>query len=103
MMQFDFTQDLQALQRHLHSQLPNTSNSRPFFLHANFSKLNSVIIFLNKSFRAAELTRDADETIRRVWHKSGIAVTAFFGFDLERRLWKEIREIACEYEGSLSM
>jgi alpha 1,2-mannosyltransferase len=103
MLQFDPTQDLQTVQRHLYGQSAILSSPRPFFLHANFPKLNPATIFLDLSFGAAGPTRDADGTIRRIWYENSTTATALFGFDLERRLWEEIRDIACEYEGNFSV
>jgi len=102
MVQFDPSQDLQIAQQHLYGHLMDFNKPRPFFVHANFPKFNPATIFLDTSFGATGPTRDADGTIRRVWHADSTAATALFGFDLERRLWQEIRDIACEYEDTFS-
>jgi len=103
MLQFDPTQDQQIFEPHLYEQSAKFDTPRPFFVHANFPKFSPATIFREFSFGASGPTRDADGTIRRVWHNNSDAATALFGFDLERRLWEEIRDIACEYEGTFSM
>lgn len=103
MLQFDPTQDWQTLQSYSQGQSANISSPRPFFIHVNFPKLNPATIFRDESFGATGPTRDADGTMRRIWHENSTAATALFGFDLERRLWDEIRQIACEYEGTFSV
>ena len=103
MLQFDPTLDLQTVQPDTQWQSANIASPRPFFVHANFPKFNPATIFRDESFGAAGPTRDADGTIRRIWQENSAAATALFGFDLERRLWEEIRDIACEYEGTFSM
>ena len=75
---------------------------RPLFLHANFPKFNPATIFETMSFGAAGPTQDSDGTLRQVWFDDRETSLAFFGFDLERRLWSVIREIACQYEGKFS-
>jgi alpha 1,2-mannosyltransferase len=100
MLQFDPTQDMQIVEGH--GEFANFDRPRPFFVHANFPKFSPATIFLNESFGASGPTRDADGTIRRIWHEDSTVATALFGFDLERRLWREIRDIACEYEDTIS-
>ena len=75
---------------------------RPLFLHANFPKFNPATIFETMSFGAAGPTQDSDGTWRRVWFDDLETSVKFFGFDLERRLWAVIRDIACQYEGKFS-
>ncbi|ETN39741.1 uncharacterized protein HMPREF1541_05967 [Cyphellophora europaea CBS 101466] len=73
--------------------------ARPLFVHANFPKLNPGSIFQDVSFGVTGPTRDADGTMRRIWHTSADEAVAFCGYDAERRLWSVVREIACRYEG----
>ncbi|RMZ82734.1 hypothetical protein DV738_g1557, partial [Chaetothyriales sp. CBS 135597] len=99
MLQSDPAQDLERSMELLYGETTNLTNPRPFFIHANFPKFRPSSIFTDKSFGASGPTRDDDGQMRRVWHENAAASTAEFGFDLERRLWEEIRDIGCEYEG----
>lgn len=72
---------------------------RPLFLHANFPKFNPATIFETISFGAAGPTKDSDGSWRRVWFDDLDTSLQFFRFDVERRLWSVIREVACQYEG----
>jgi alpha 1,2-mannosyltransferase len=85
-----------------HGEFANFDQPRLFFVYANFPKFNPAIIFLNESFGASGPTRDTDGTIRRIWHENNTIVTALFGFDLERKLWREVRDITYEYEDTIS-
>jgi alpha 1,2-mannosyltransferase len=80
-----------------HSPHPQT-RPRPYFVHANFPKFDPATIFQDEAMGATGPTRDADGTLRRVWQPTEAAAIEEFGFDLERRLWSEIRTTACEYE-----
>ena len=100
MLQFDPTQDMQIVEGH--GEFANSDRPRPFFVHANFPKFSPATIFQSESFGAGGPTRDADGTIRRIWHENITVAIALFGFDLERRLFEEIRDIACEYESTIS-
>jgi alpha 1,2-mannosyltransferase len=72
---------------------------RPYFVHANFPKFDPATIFQEEAMGATGPTRDADGTLRRVWQSTAAEAIEEFGFDLERRLWSEIWDTACEYEG----
>ncbi|KAJ9664562.1 mannosyltransferase [Neophaeococcomyces mojaviensis] len=96
MAQFDPMQDLNA------DGAPKdekTMYPRPFFAHVNFPKLDPGQIFEAESFGATGPTRDSDGTIRRVWHENEDDAVRFFGFDLERTVWRVVKDVACEYEG----
>jgi alpha 1,2-mannosyltransferase len=80
-----------------HSPHPQT-HRRPYFVHANFPKFDPATIFREEAMGATGPTRDTDGTFRRVWQPTEAAAIEDFGFDLERRLWSEIRSTACEYE-----
>ncbi|RMZ78952.1 hypothetical protein DV737_g3668, partial [Chaetothyriales sp. CBS 132003] len=98
MLQFDPAHDFKHSMEIMYGETTNLTEPRPFFIHANFPKFNPSTIFTDKSFGAVGPTRDADGTMRRIWHESSAISTTFFGFDLERRLWEEIRDIGCKYE-----
>ncbi|RMD44490.1 hypothetical protein DV735_g679, partial [Chaetothyriales sp. CBS 134920] len=98
MLQADPMDDFERSIEDLYGETTNLTEPRPFFIHANFPKFRPSTIFTDKSFGAQGPTRDADGTMRRVWHENGAASAEVFGFDLERRLWEEIRDIGCEYE-----
>lgn len=92
--------DKQAVPGKADTYLPHPRmRPRPYFVHANFPKFDPATIFQNEAMGATGPTRDADGTLRRVWQPTEAAAIEEFGFDLERRLWSEIRNIACEYEG----
>lgn len=76
-----------------HTKLP-----RPFFVHANYPKLDPGQIFEASSFTRPGPTHDSDGSMRRIWHSDEADATAFFGFDLEKRLWKIVKHVACKYE-----
>jgi alpha 1,2-mannosyltransferase len=100
MVQFDPAEDLK-LQSSDNPAMTEVGNEliRPLFLHANFPKFNPGTIFEDVSFGASGPTKDSDGTMRQVWFDDRETSVNFFGFDLERRLWSVIREVACEYEG----
>lgn len=79
----------------------NVTYPRPYFVHMNFPKLDPGQIFEGKSFGAAGPTKDSDGTMRRIWHDNVTDAVDFFGFDVERTVWKVVKEIACEYEGQI--
>ena len=77
---------------------------RPFFLHVNFPKIDPGQIFLpvpHTSFGVYTSVYDAGEP-RRIWHSNATAAERFFGFDVERVLWTEVKDIACRYEKKFS-
>lgn len=76
-----------------HARLP-----RPFFVHANYPKIDPGQIFDASSFLRAGPTIDSDGTMRRIWHANATETISFFGFDLERRLWDIVKDVACKYE-----
>lgn len=76
----------------------NTTFPRPFFVHANFPKLDPGQIFEKESFGATGPTKDSDSQMRRIWHKDELDAVNFFGFDVERKVWLVVKEIACKYE-----
>lgn len=101
MVQLDFIQDFD---RQTLAKNTGEHNShqivRPLFLHANFPKIDPGEIFLSMSFGADGPTKDTDGTMRRIWHKDKEEAVAFFGFDLEHRLWNVVKDIACQFEGN---
>jgi len=72
---------------------------RPYFVHANFPRLNPATIFQEEARGGGSPTRDVNGTHVRIWQQTEAAAIEEFGYDLERRLWNEIRLTACEYEG----
>lgn len=100
MVQFDTVED-RYRQHQVKTLGEENANQtvRPLFAHVNFPKIDPGQVFLDMSFGATGPTRDGDGTRRRIWHKNEKAAVAFFGFDLERRLWSVVKEVACEYEG----
>jgi len=98
MAQFDPIQDFNP------ASIPNdgdkpTTYPRPFFAHVNFPKLDPGQIFEDSSFGATGPTTDSDGTRRRVWHGNKTDAVEFFGLDLERIVWRVVKDVACEYEG----
>lgn len=75
---------------------------KPLFVHVNMPKIDPGQVFLNRSFGVAGPTKDPNGTMRRIWHKTENETIAFFGFDVERRLWGVVKDIACEYEGKFA-
>lgn len=73
---------------------------RPFFVHANYPKLDPGQIFDRWSYGAPGPTLDSDNSRRRIWHKDAKEAVEFFGYDLEKVVWQVVKEIACEYEGT---
>jgi alpha 1,2-mannosyltransferase len=103
MAQFDPAADLEIQSNtELTQGQKRQAKVRPLFLHANFPKFNPSTIFEPVSFGASGPTMDSDGKYRRVWFDDLQASVDFFGFDVEQRLWRVIREIACEYEGQFS-
>lgn len=98
MLQSDPVQDMQLVKDYMFGQMPQRDTVRPFFIHANFPKFTPASIFEDTSFGATGPTRDSDGTYRRVWHGSAADSISCFGFDFERRLWEEIKDLACTYE-----
>lgn len=78
----------------------HTSKPQPFFVHANYPKLDPGQIFETSSFTRPGPTFDSDGSRRRIWHSNETDTTSFFGFDLERRLWETVKDVACTYEHS---
>lgn len=75
---------------------------RPLFLHCNMPKIDPASVFDDMSFGATGPTKDADGSFRRIWHNDAQASVDYFGFDLERRLWEVVHDIACSFEGRIS-
>lgn len=98
MSQFDPTADFKS---HDVSSGENVQ-VRPLFVHANFPKLDPSSIFDDASFGATGPTKDDDGKLRRIWFDDQKQATEFFGFDLERRVWAVLRDLACEHEGKIS-
>jgi len=112
MVQFDPVQDLrfhsslqEPVDKSADPKSPSQSRNqpRPFFVHANFPKFDPATIFQENAMGATGPTRDADGTTRRVWQETASKAIDMFGFDLERRLWKVIKSIACDYEGTFGV
>ena len=103
MVQYDPRGDLEIQSRSdISTEQKLQARQRPLFVHANFPKFDPATIFLEEAMGASNPTRDANGTIQRIWHATEAESIKFFGFDLERRLWEEVRNVACEYEGSFS-
>lgn len=100
MVQFDPLQDLRR-QRQIDAMGEQHAEQgvRPLFVHANYPKIDPGEIFQDESFGVAGPTKDADGKMRRIWHSNREETVAFFGFDVERRLWNVVRSIACDHEG----
>lgn len=96
MVQFDPIQDVHHQQQMATKGEGNVNIPiRPLFIHANYPKIDPGEIFLHESFGAVNPTIDADGTLRRAWHKTEEETVSFFGFDVERRLWHVVKDIAC--------
>lgn len=101
MAQFDPIQDYgMTLGEQKAESEDNTKRPRPFFIHANFPKLDPGQIFEDSSFGSSGPTRDSDGSMRRIWRTDEADTISFFGFDLERRLWAIVKNVACKYEKS---
>ncbi|KIV90723.1 hypothetical protein PV10_05349 [Exophiala mesophila] len=74
---------------------------RPAFVHVNFPKIDPGSIFDDVSFGVTGPTKDTDGRLRRIWHEDAQGSIAYFGYDLERKLWEVVKEIACEYEETI--
>ncbi|KAK5081723.1 mannosyltransferase [Lithohypha guttulata] len=74
---------------------------RPYFVHVNLPKLDPGQIFDYESFGATGPTKDSDQNMRRIWFDNEEQAVDFFGFDLEKKVWNVVREIACEYENAI--
>ena len=83
------------------AQDANQTYPRPYFLHVNFPKLDPGQIFDPESFGAAGPTKDADGKMRRIWFDDAQSSISFFGFDLEKKVFEVVRDIACEYAGKI--
>ncbi|KAK0515914.1 hypothetical protein JMJ35_001948 [Cladonia borealis] len=68
---------------------------RPFFLHANVPKMN-VAHMLDEN---AIYQPDTQKRVR-VWGKEE-SVRSMFGFDVEKMVWNEMREMACQLKDTL--
>ncbi|KAK4692924.1 alpha 1,2-mannosyltransferase, partial [Lecanoromycetidae sp. Uapishka_2] len=68
---------------------------RPFFLHANVPKMN-VARLLDENGIYMEGT---EERIR-IWGKEE-STRAMFGYDVERFVWNEMRELACQLQDTM--
>ena len=77
----------------------NTSDKtkpRPFFLHANLPKLNAARMLDEKT-----IYQPGTETRIRIWgHEE--AMRKMFGSDIERMVWNEMREMACELNTTMA-
>ena len=69
---------------------------RPFFLHANLPKLNVARMLDEKA-----IYEPGTEKRIRVWGKEE-SLRAMFGFDVERMVWNEMREMACQLKESMA-
>lgn len=99
MAQFDPIQDHHPDKENKQTALDaNSTYPRPFFIHANFPKLDPGQVFDKESFGATGPTKDSDTRMRRIWHKDERDAINFFGFDVERQMWSIVKEIACKYE-----
>jgi alpha 1,2-mannosyltransferase len=70
------------------------SMANPVFVHANIPKFNPKTIFQDPG-----LTQYSNGSFRRVWDEKAIDG---INFDLERRLWEEIKWTGCQLEDKLS-
>lgn len=95
MAQFDPIRDNAAT---LAAELSDQLSPRACFVHVNFPKLDPAQIFESLSFGAAGPTIDSDGKRRRIWHSGEAEAVALFGYDVERIVWKVVKETACDYE-----
>lgn len=103
MAQFDPMQDFQLdPEQEKNAAANNKTYPRPYFTHINFPKLDPGQIFESESFGAQGPTKDTDQKMRRIWFDDEETSINFFGFDLEKLVWKVVKEIACEYEGKIT-
>ena len=84
------------------SVMEDANGPRPFFIHANFPKFDPSTIFQLAAMGGNGPTRDSDGTMRRVWTSDEQDATLRFGFDVERRLFDEIKTIACQRQNSFT-
>ena len=68
---------------------------RPFFLHANVPKMNVAHLLDENS-----IYQPGTQQRVRVWGKEE-SVREMFGFDVERMVWNEMREMACQLKDTL--
>lgn len=69
----------------------NVYASRPLFIHANVPKLDPMTVFDNHRISP---TRDSNGTQVRSWISESDALRTF-GFDVEKRFWKAMEQVAC--------
>lgn len=93
MVQFDAAEEYKS--RNV-TDASKKKKSRPFFLHANVPKMN-VGRLLDEGIVHIQET---GEKIR-LWGKEE-STRAMFGIDIERFVWNEMRELACQLEGTLN-
>ncbi|EMC92633.1 glycosyltransferase family 71 protein, partial [Baudoinia panamericana UAMH 10762] len=72
---------------------------RAFFMHVNFPKIDPQTVFFENSWTTVY---DSDLKQRRIWHHDKESALAFFGFDVEHELWREVRDMVCEYKNTFS-
>lgn len=96
MVQYDPVRDFEVSQEKPGSR-GGLSNIQPMFVHANFPKFDPASIFKENAMGASGPTRDDNGSFQRVWHDETGGIE-FFGYDLEKRFWEEIKWTACELE-----
>ncbi|KAK2762161.1 hypothetical protein FQN54_001169 [Arachnomyces sp. PD_36] len=95
-IQYDPRQDYKLTNQGLYrAKDPNSAPSPPpLFINANSPRFNPARIF---DHVGNDPTRGADGTDSRAW-TAPKETMAEFGFDLEARLWEEIKWVACELQ-----
>lgn len=95
MVQFDPVEEFRLAQHDndtKDAQPPPPHTPRPFFVHANYPRMNPATIF-----RFPDQTWDQEHNRIRVWTGRKDVLDAF-DFDLERAYWIEIKTVVCELE-----
>jgi alpha 1,2-mannosyltransferase len=82
-----------------HTGNSDSTKFPPLFLHVNFPKINPALIFKESSFGVTGPTKDSDGRVRRIWIEDPELAVEYFGFDVEKRLWTVVKDIACQWEG----
>lgn len=105
MVQFDPVEDYSHQEKVKAGLIPDSDRSklpfRPLFVHVNFPKIDPGSIFDEVSFGVTGPTKDVDGKLRRIWHENAKGSIDYFGYDLERKLWSVVKDIACEYENTI--
>ena len=84
-----------ATEEYASQNATNIKKPRPFFLHANLPKLN-VARMLDENV----IYQSGTEKRIRIWGKEEY-MRQMFGFDVERMVWNEMREMACQLKDTM--